>query len=66
MSPAQREEVAKRMMSSPISINNDAPESSSSDDDNQNNAEQAREVRNKYLKRIGVGDAQSDCEPLLH
>lgn len=62
MTPSEREEVAKGIMPAPISINSEVevPSVDESDDT-------AREVRNKYLKRIGVGEGgnSSDCEPLL-
>lgn len=68
MTPAEREYLAKH---SPVailggaSINDDAPEDEEPANDG---AGQAREVRNKYLNRIGVGNegvSSSDTEPLL-
>lgn len=63
MSPAQREEVAK-MALPPTSVNTESRRSS---DESTDDSRAAREVRNKYLKRIGVGDGgnASDNEPLL-
>ena len=67
MSPSDREEIAHKTLTSSASINNESPTSSNDED---NGAGQAREVRNKYLKRIGVSDngnnSSDDCEPLLH
>jgi MFS family permease len=62
MTPSERDEIAKQAIS-PLSINDDEPHIESSD----NGAGQAREVRNKYLNRIGVNEAGngSDTEPLL-
>ena len=65
MSPSDRDEIAQKALTSSISINNESPRSINEED---NGAGQAREVRNKYLKRIGVGDtgnSSDDCEPLL-
>ncbi|CAG9797126.1 unnamed protein product [Chironomus riparius] len=65
MSPTDRDEVVQKALTSSISINNESPRSSNEED---NGAGQAREVRNKYLKKIGVGDtgnSSDDCEPLL-
>jgi hypothetical protein len=62
MTPSERDELAKLTLSPMIaSINDD--ESRGNDD----GAGQAREVRNKYLNRIGVSDTgnSSDTEPLL-
>jgi hypothetical protein len=64
MTPVERDELAKLTISiSPMmaSINDDESRG------NDNGAGQAREVRNKYLNRIGVGDVgnSSDTEPLL-
>lgn len=67
MSPSDRDEIAHKALTSSASINNESPRSSNDEEDN--GAGQAREVRNKYLKRIGVGDtgnSSDDCEPLLH
>lgn len=63
MSPGEREEVGKITIS-PLSIND---EDARDNDTPDNGAGQAREVRNKYLNRIGVGEAgnSSDTEPLL-
>lgn len=63
MTPKEREEVAKLSIS-PLSINDDDARGNDTSD---NGAGQAREVRNKYLNRIGVGDTgnSSDTEPLL-
>lgn len=67
MTPAEREEVAK-MLLAPVSINTERRSSDESTDDGRGSA---RDVRNKYLKRIGVGDGSggggngSDHEPLL-
>lgn len=63
MSPAEREEVAK-MILPPTSV---TAESRRSSDESTDDGRAAREVRNKYLKRIGVGDGGngSDNEPLL-
>jgi hypothetical protein len=64
MTPSEREELTKSALS-PLttSINDDVAEDSVVD----NGAGQAREVRNKYLSRIGVQDTgnSSDTEPLL-
>lgn len=59
MTPSDREELAK------LAINQYS--TSINDDSNDDGAGQAREVRNKYLNRIGVGDggSSSDTEPLL-
>lgn len=59
MTPAEREEVAKQQLIPAESRRS----SEESNDDNR----AARDVRNKYLKRIGVGDGGngSDHEPLL-
>lgn len=67
MTPAEREAVAKKVLRSPIAVNNESP-TTSNDDTDDSGADQAREVRNKYLKRIGVGDGgnNSDSEPLLN
>jgi hypothetical protein len=64
MSPAEREMVAK-MSLMPTSVN---AESRRSSDESTDDGRAAREVRNKYLKRIGVGGDggnASDNEPLL-
>lgn len=63
MSPSEREEASKQIAAVPTSINNESPASSS----DEVSAGQARQVRNKYLKKIGVGETEnsSDCEPLL-
>jgi hypothetical protein len=64
MTPSEREELTKSALS-PLttSINDEGAEDSVVD----NGAGQAREVRNKYLSRIGVQDTgnSSDTEPLL-
>jgi len=65
MSPSDRDEIAQKALASSASINNDSPRSSNDED---NGAGQAREVRNKYLKKVGVsetGNSSDDCEPLL-
>lgn len=64
MSPAEREQVAKHSLV-PTSIN--TTESRRSSDESNEDGRAAREVRNKYLKRVGVGDGGngSDNEPLL-
>lgn len=60
MTPVERDELAKLAVT-PLSIN-DEPHNDTSD----NGAGQAREVRNKYLSRIGVDAGNSsDTEPLL-
>lgn len=64
MSPKEREEVAKMLLPS-ASITEERRSSDESTDDGR----AAREVRNKYLKRIGVGsggNGSDDNEPLLH
>lgn len=63
MTPSDRDEIAKLTVS-PLSINDDDARGNDASD---NGAGQAREVRNKYLNRIGVGDTgnASDTEPLL-
>jgi hypothetical protein len=68
MSPAEREEVAKGLLPPPVSINAGGDGRSADESDNDNGAGQARDVRNRYLQRIGVGEGgnSSDCEPLLH
>lgn len=64
MTPSERDQITKQSLS-PLaaSINDDARDN----DEPDNGASQAREVRNKYLSRIGVGDTgnTSDTEPLL-
>ena len=69
MSPEEREEVAKIKLTSSTSINN-ADNSRRSSEESANGERSAREVRNKYLSRIGVGNddhgSGSDNEPLLH
>lgn len=64
MTPREREEVAKSLRTS-VSINTSDTRRSS--DESTDDGRTAREVRNKYLKRIGVGDGGngSDNEPLL-
>lgn len=67
MSPTEREEAAKARIV-PISINTEPSSRAAIDEtDEDRHAGQAREVRNKYLQRIGVGEggSSSDCEPLL-
>lgn len=62
MTPLEREEVAKLSIAPmSTSINDDDPRGSDEPDRGAGNA------RNKYLNRIGVGDAgsASDTEPLL-
>lgn len=68
MSPAEREEVTKMLLPPTVSIN--TGDRRSSDDSNSNDeGRAASQVRNKYLKRIGVGGSGngsgSDHEPLL-
>lgn len=65
MTPAEREAVTKASITNmQISINDDEV---GGDEELDNGAGQAREVRNKYLNRIGVVDTgnSSDTEPLL-
>lgn len=69
MTPLERETLAAKNTLSIVntSINDDDDERRSIDEpDNDQSAEQAREVRNRYLKRIGVDNGNaSDIEPLL-
>lgn len=65
MTPSEREEFTKSgLLAINVSINDD---SDLVNDELDNGAGQAREVRNKYLNRIGVVDTgnSSDTEPLL-
>jgi len=65
MTPTEREEVSKAITNMSKSINDDVePEN---DELNSEGTAAAREVRNKYLNRIGVVDSanSSDTEPLL-
>ena len=66
MSPAEREEVTKMLLPPSVSINTGDRRSS---DESNDEGRAATQVRNKYLKRIGVGDggngSGSDNEPLL-
>jgi len=65
MKPHEREELAKAALSPmSTSINDEGPHDNNESD---SGAGHAREVRNKYLNRIGVGEAgnSSDTEPLL-
>lgn len=65
MTPSEREEFSKSAISPMNTSINDESALISGEIDN--GAGQAREVRNKYLNRIGVQDAgnSSDTEPLL-
>lgn len=65
MTPLEREEFTKSgLLAINVSINDD---STLENDELDTGAGQAREVRNKYLNRIGVVDTgnSSDTEPLL-
>lgn len=63
MTPAEREYTAKSAICA-LSVND---EDGSINGDNGDGAGQARDVRNKYLSRIGVaeGGSSGDTEPLL-
>lgn len=66
MTPAEREEVTKMLLPPTVSINTGSERRSSDDSNDEGRA--ATQVRNKYLKRIGVGEGGgngSDNEPLL-
>lgn len=65
MTPSEREELTKSALSPLTTSIND--EGAIGDSGSDNGAGQAREVRNKYLNRIGVQDTgnSSDTEPLL-
>lgn len=62
MTPLEREQLKDAISPIVVSINDD-----NDHDDPDEGAGQAREARNKYLNRIGVGDTgnSSDTEPLL-
>lgn len=65
MTPGEREAISKASITNMhVSINDDEL---GGDEEIDNGAGQAREVRNKYLNRIGVVDTgnSSDTEPLL-
>jgi hypothetical protein len=65
MTPGEREDFAKSALSPMSSSINDDRALENNEGDN--GAGQARDVRNKYLNRIGVVDNgnASDTEPLL-
>lgn len=66
MTPSEREEVSKAAIAHMSkSINDD--DGPDNDELNTGGTAAAREVRNKYLNRIGVVDSanSSDTEPLL-